>query len=90
MLCKAKILDAEMRQHKGKEVCDVTLKLTDPAEAVTTTLWNNSVAAGEHKQFFEHCGKDVWVSVQARVWNGSLQYSINSSTMLQVSSEGKK
>lgn len=78
MLVKAKILEAETRMHKGKEVCDVTIKTTEPAEAITVTLWNNSVAVGEHRQFIEHQGKEVYLALAARVWQGNLQYSINS------------
>lgn len=89
MLVKAKILEAETRIHKGKEVCDVTIKVSDPAEAITCTLWNNSVAVGEHRQFIEHAGKDVYLSLAARVWQGNLQYSINSYAGLSLA-KGEK
>jgi hypothetical protein len=78
MLVKAKILETEVRLHKGKDVCDVTIKVSDPAEAITCTLWNNSVSAQEHRPFMENTGKDVFLALSARVWQGNLQYSINS------------
>lgn len=80
MLVKAKLVDLELREHKGKQVCDMTLKLSHPSEAITVTLWNNSVSAGEHKIFENKVGKDVEVALQARVWNGNLQYSFQSTT----------
>ncbi|QIB64055.1 hypothetical protein [Kineobactrum salinum] len=51
MLVQAKIIDVDLRVHKDKQVADVTLKFSEPNEAIVTTLWNNSVSRGDHKIF---------------------------------------
>lgn len=78
MLVKAKLLDLDRRQHKGKDVVDLTFKLTNPGESITVTLWNNSVVAGEDKAYEKMIGKIIEVPLQIRVWNGNLQYGLYS------------
>jgi hypothetical protein len=83
MLVKAKIIDTELRTHKDKTVCDVTIKLSDPAEAVVITLWNNSVQKDEHKAFAAAAGQDVYIGLRADVFNGKLQYQLNTNVLPQ-------
>ena len=84
MLVKAKVIDTEMRTHKEKTVCDVTIKLSDPAEAVVITLWNNSVQKDEHKPFAAVAGQDVYMGLRADVFNGKLQYQLNTNVLPQL------
>jgi hypothetical protein len=84
MLVKAKVIDTEMRTHKEKSVCDVTIKLSDPAEAVVITLWNNSVQKDEHKAFASVAGQEVYIGLRADVFNGKLQYQLNTNVLPQL------
>jgi len=84
MLCKAKIIDVELRVHKEKNVADITLKFSDPAEVTISTLWNNSVAKGDHKPYAELAGKECWIAVRPEVFNGKLQYQVNTLVLPQV------
>lgn len=84
MLVKAKIIDTEMRTHKDKQVCDVTLKLTDPSDVCIVTLWNNSVARDDHKPFAAMAGQEVFMGIRCDVFNGKLQYQINTNVLPQA------
>lgn len=84
MLVKTRIIDVETRVHKMKEVADVTLKFSDPNEVTICTLWNNSVSKGEHKVFAEMAGKEVYIAIRPDVFNGKLQYQINTQVLPQL------
>lgn len=84
MLVKAKIIDTEMRDHKGKSVCDVTLKFSDPSDVTIVTLWNNVVAKEEHKPYAALAGQEVFIGIRPDVFNGKLQYQINTNLLPQV------
>lgn len=79
MLVRAKIIDVELRTHKGKTVADVTIKFSEPAQAVVITLWNNAIERSEHKPFAEAVGQDVMIAVTPRIWNNEIQYNLLSS-----------
>ncbi len=78
MLVEAKIMDVEMRQHKGKSVADVTIKMTEPTQIVTTTFWNNQVMRDEHKVYAELAGETVRLALrEPELFNDKIQYKIN-------------
>jgi len=83
MLVKAKIIDVEMRMHKEKQVADVTLKFSNPADVCISTLWNNSVSKEEHKPFAAMAGQEVFMAIRPEIFNGKLQYQINTMILPQ-------
>ena len=83
MLIKAKVISVEMRTHKDKAVCDVAIMVSDPTDVFITTLWNNSVSKDEHKPFAAVAGQEVWLAVRPEVFNGKLQYQINTHVLPQ-------
>ena len=84
MLVRAKIIDVEERVYKEKLVADVTLKFSDPAEAVVCTLWNNSVAKGEHKAFAAAAGEECFLAIRPDVWNNQVKYNLVSNIAPQL------
>ena len=78
MIVNGKIIEAEMRMHKGKEVCGLSIRLTEPEQLVAVTIWNNAVIKGEHKPFVEVAGE--WIQFALRepeIFGGRVSYNIN-------------
>lgn len=73
MLTKCTVLTVEKREHKGKTVADLVLLLSDPTEAVTVTLWNNSIVEGHEKPYERLISQEALVPLQFDIFNGKLQ-----------------
>lgn len=83
MIVKATVLAVEKRMHKEKQVADVVLMLSDPTEAVTVTLWNNSIQRGEEKPYERLISQEAFVPLSCEVFREKLQYRINGNTLPQ-------
>tara|TARA_R110000772_G_scaffold165646_2_gene277107 strand:+ start:92450 stop:92731 length:282 start_codon:yes stop_codon:yes gene_type:complete len=84
MLTKCTILTVEKREHKGKTVADVVLLLTDPTEAYTVTLWNNSILDGHHTAYEKLIAQEALVPLQFDIFNGKLQCRLFTSVQPQA------
>jgi len=80
MIGKCTVLSVVDRIHKDKPACDVVLMFTDPTEAVTVTLWHNSIAAGHDKAYKALVGQEVFAAVQYELYNGQKKYSLYTAT----------
>lgn len=83
MIVKAVVLSVVKRMHKDKEVADVVLMLSDPTEAVTVTLWNNSIQRGEEKPYERLTGQEAFVPLSCEVFRDKLQYRLKSDVLPQ-------
>lgn len=79
MLVKAKIIEVETRDHKGKQVADVMIKTSDPSNVFVTTLWNNSIREGAHKPYAELAGHTCMIALRPEIFNGNIQYNLYTS-----------
>lgn len=82
MLVEAKILSANLAPHMkdGQKVgdkCEIALQLSNPTQVELCTLWSSQVSREEHKHFMANVGKDVRLALRVEVFNGKIQFSIN-------------
>lgn len=62
--------------HKGKKVCRI-LMLDSSENPIQVTLWANSIAEGHEIPYLQMEGKKAWVDLRPEVWNGKLQFNLD-------------
>jgi len=83
MLILLNVMGVTVRDHMDKKtqqnvkVADVYLAPSDGGQPLMSTIWSEAVVKGEHKQYQELVGKEALISGRFKVWQGNLQFELN-------------